>query len=167
MVGVRDVASGIGGVVEKEEEEEEELLLLAKVLVKGVMEGVSISPATFCLFDPLFRAPMFHPRTMLPPPQRHEGHVEWDHWDGGQQNGRPYCTTKLWLCTRGNSPVGWCRGWPWLLLTFGSKRLPMAATTMWPHVDRDCNGKRIVHSSRAPQKPQILAHDRAACRLMW
>ena len=48
---------------EEEDVEEEELLLLAEVLVKGVMEGVGISPATFCLFDPLSRAPMFHPRT--------------------------------------------------------------------------------------------------------
>ena len=46
-----------------EDEEEEELLLLAEVLVKGVMEGVGVSPATFCLFNPLSRAPTFHPRT--------------------------------------------------------------------------------------------------------
>ena len=43
----------------------------------------------------------------------------------------------------------------------------LPATTMRFRVDRDCNGKRIVHSSRAPQKPQILAHDRAACPSMW
>ena len=43
----------------------------------------------------------------------------------------------------------------------------LTATTMRFRVDRDCNGKRIVHSSRAPQKPQILAHDRATCPSMW
>ena len=61
----------MGGVVEEEEEEEEdeeeeeeeEELLLVEVLVKDVMEGVGVSPATFCLFDPLLRAPTFHPRT--------------------------------------------------------------------------------------------------------
>ena len=31
--------------------------------MKVVMEGVGVSPATFCLFDPLLRAPTFHPRT--------------------------------------------------------------------------------------------------------
>ena len=31
--------------------------------MKAVMEGVGVSPATFCLFDPLLRAPTFHPRT--------------------------------------------------------------------------------------------------------
>ena len=46
---------------EKEEEEEEEGL--AEVLVKGVMEGVGISPATFCFFLPLFRASALRPRT--------------------------------------------------------------------------------------------------------
>ena len=46
---------------EDEDEEEGELLLLA--VVKGVIEGVGVSPATFCLFDPFLRAPTFHPRT--------------------------------------------------------------------------------------------------------
>ena len=46
---------------EDEDEDEEELLLLAEV--KGVMEGVGVSPVTFCMFDPLLRAPTFHPRT--------------------------------------------------------------------------------------------------------
>ena len=48
---------------EDEDEDEEEQLLLAEVLVKGVMEGVGVPPATFCLFDPLLRAPTFHPQT--------------------------------------------------------------------------------------------------------
>ena len=30
--------------------------------MKAVMEGVGVSPATFCLFDPLLRAQTFHPR---------------------------------------------------------------------------------------------------------
>ena len=57
------------GVVEEEEEgeeeegEEEEEEGLVEVLVKGVMEGVGISPATFCFFLPLFKASMLHPRT--------------------------------------------------------------------------------------------------------
>ena len=36
-------------------------------------------------------------------------------------------TTKRWLRIRGNSQAGWCKGWPWLPLTFGSKRSHMVA----------------------------------------
>ena len=39
----------------------------------------------------------------------------------------------------------------------------LTATTVRLQIDLDCNGKRIVQSSRDPQKPQILARDRAAC----
>ena len=61
------MVGGMEGVVdveeEEEEEEEEELLLLVALLVKGVMDGVGMSLATFCFFVPLSRALMFHPRT--------------------------------------------------------------------------------------------------------
>jgi hypothetical protein len=43
----------------------------------------------------------------------------------------------------------------------------LTATTIRLRVERVCNGKRIVHSSRDPQKPQMLAHDRSACPSMW
>ena len=46
-----------------EEEEEDEKEPVAEVLVKGVMERVCISQATFYLFLPPFGAFMFHPRT--------------------------------------------------------------------------------------------------------
>ena len=48
---------------EEEQGDEEEEEGLAEVLVKGVLQGVGISRATFCFFLPLLRASMFHPRT--------------------------------------------------------------------------------------------------------
>ena len=62
------MVGGIGGVVEEEEEEpeeeeqekvdkeEEELLRMVELLVKSVRARVGISPAIFCVVDPLFRA---------------------------------------------------------------------------------------------------------------
>ena len=157
---------------EDEDEEEEELVLLA--VVKGVMEGVGVSPATFCLFDPLLRAPTFHPRTDASSSSVTRrpcgmGSLGWRaakwaailynqtvvvHW--GQFTGRLVQGLALVAVDiRAQEIDDGCDG------------QELTATTMRFRVDRDCNGKRIVHSSRAPQKPQILAHDRAACPSMW
>ena len=43
----------------------------------------------------------------------------------------------------------------------------LTATTVRLRVDCNCKRKRIVHSSRAPRKLQILAHDRANRPSMW
>ena len=157
---------------EDEDEEEEELLLLA--VVKGVMEGVGVSPATFCLFGPFLRAPTFHPRTDASSSSVTRrpcgmGSLGWRaakwaailynqtvvvHW--GQFTGRLMQGLALLAVDIRTQEIG-----------DGCDGQELTATTMRFRVDRDCNGKRIVHSSRAPQKPEILAHDRAACPSTW
>ena len=177
MGGVWDVVGGIGGVVEEgeeEEEDEEELLLLREVLVKGVMERVGISPATFCLFDPLLRAPTFHPRTdasssLVTRRPCGMGSLGWRaakwaailynqtvvvHW--GQFTGRLVQGLALVAVDIQLQEIA-----------DGCDGQEPTATTMRFRVDRDCNGKRVVHLSHAPKKPQILAHDRAAYPSKW
>ena len=52
-------------------------------------------------------------------------------------------------------------------LSDGCDGQELTATTICLRVERVCNGKRIVHSSRDPKKPQMLAHNRLACPSMW
>ena len=145
-----------------------------EVLVKGVMEGVGVSPATFCLFDPLLRAPTFHPQTddsssSVTRRPRGMGSLGWR---AAKRAAILYNQTVVvhWGQFTGQLVQG-------LALVAVDIRLQkiadgydgqeLTATTMQFRVDQDCNGKRIVHSSRAPQKPQILARDQAACPSMW
>ena len=159
---------------EDEEEQDEELLLLAEVMVKVVMEGVGTSPATFCLFDPLFRAPMFHLRTHASSSSVTRmpcgmGSLEWR---AAKWAVILYNQTMVVHC--GQFAGWWVQGLALVAVDIrlqeiadGCDGQELTTTTMRLRVDRDCNGKRIVHSSRAPQKLQILAHDRATCPSMW
>ena len=141
---------------EDEDEEEEELMLLA--VVKGVMEGVAVSPATYFLCDPLLRAPTFHPRTDA---------------SSTSVTRRPCRTGSLgwraakWAAILYNQPVvvhwgqftgRWVQGLALVAVDIRAQEIgdgcdgqELTATTMRFHVGQDCNGKRIVHSSRAPQ----------------
>ena len=115
-------------IEEDEEEEEEEevvelLLLVVALLVKGVMEGVGMSSATFCFFVLLLKPLMVHLRTDAS--SSSSATLGW---------AAAKCGVILFNQTVvvhwGHSQDGWCEGWPWLPLTC-TKRWPMAATGKW------------------------------------
>ena len=122
------------------------------LLVKSVMDGVGISPVTFRFFVLLFRALMFHARTdacssSLTRGPCGMGSLGW--------------TTAKWASTLYNQTVVVHLGQFTGRLVQGSALVAIAiplheiadgfdgqeltATTISAHVDRDCNGKRIVH----------------------
>ena len=158
-------------VVVVEEEEEEQL---AEVLAKGVMEGVSISLATFCFFLLLFMALMFHLRTDA---------------SSSSVTGRPCGMGSLgWMAAKWAAMlynqtvvVHWGQFTGRLVqglalvaidirlqqIADGCDGQELTATTICLRVEHVCNGKRIVHSSCDPQNPQILVHGRPACPSMW
>ena len=172
---VTNVVGGIEGVVdieeEEEEEEEEELLLLVALLVKDAMEGVGMPPATFYFFVPLFRALMSHPRTDASSSlvTRRPCGMGSSGWAAAKWVATLYNQTVVvyWGQFMGRLVQG-------LAFVAVDIRLQEIAhgckgqvLTAAIRVDRDCNGKRIVHSSCDPQKPQILACDGAACPSVW
>ena len=142
--------------------------------MKDVMEGEGVSPATFYLFDPLLRAPTFHPRTDASSSSvtRRPGGMGSLGWRAAKWAAILYKETVVvhWGQFTGRLVQG-------LALVAvdirpqeiadGCDGQEVTATTMRFRVDRDCSGKRIVHSSSAPLKPQILAHDHAAWPSMW
>ena len=169
---------GIGGVVDEEEEEEEveeeEEEELAEVLVKGVIEGVGISPATFCFFLPLFRASMFHLRTDASSSSVTRRPCEKGSlgWTGANWAAMLY--NQAVVVQRGQFTGRLVQGLALVAVDIRLQRIAdgcdgqeLTASTIRLRVERDCDGKRIVHSSRDPQNQQMLAHDRSACPSMW
>ena len=159
---------------EEEEEEEVEEEGFAEVLVKGVMEGVGISPAAFCFFLPLLRASMFHPWTDASSSsltQKPCG-IRSLEWTAAKWADMMYNQTVV--VHGGQFSDQLVQGLA--LVAVGSRLQQIAdgcdeqeltATTVYLRVERVCNGKRIVHSSRDKKKPQMLAQDRPACPSMW
>ena len=111
-----------------------------------------MSSTTFCFSVPLFKALLFHPRTDTK--AMWNGSLGWTavkraailynqtvvvHW--GQFTGRLVQGLALVAIDIRLQEIA-----------NGSRGQELTATTMRFRVDRDCNGKRIVYSSRAPQK---------------